>query len=293
MLHILLLLLKIIGIMVLIILGVLVLSVCVVLFVPLRYQGEAVIKDGLESLKAHLKFSWFLHLVSGYIIYENKKMDWRVRVLWKKVNTGEEEEKREKPQEIKENKKKHEVMTEEATSKIEETADTIVGEVDKLEEITPNKKVSSKKESQKKHRFFDKIKYTIRTICDKIKAFIIKKEKIEEFLTNEIHRVSWNRVLQEITRFLRYIRPKKLVLNLHFGFEDPSVTGKVLGGLSMLYPFYGKHIDITPDFERKVLEGDAFLKGTVRGMHALVIVWNLIFDKNIRRTYKEIQKWKG
>ena len=132
MLHILLLLLKIIGIMVLIILGVLVLSVCVVLFVPLRYQGEAVIKDGLESLKAHLKFSWFLHLVSGYIIYENKKMDWRVRVLWKKVNTGEEEEKREKPQEIKENKKKHEVMTEEATSKIEETADSIVGEVDKL-----------------------------------------------------------------------------------------------------------------------------------------------------------------
>ena len=68
MLHILLLLLKIIGIMVLIILGVLVLSVCVVLFVPLRYQGEAVIKDGLESLKAHLKFSWVLHLVSGNII---------------------------------------------------------------------------------------------------------------------------------------------------------------------------------------------------------------------------------
>ena len=293
MLHMLLLLLKIIGIILLIILGVVVLSICVILFVPLRYQGEAVVKDGMDSLKAHLKFSWFLHLVSGYIFYENKKMDWQVRVLWKKVNTGEKEEKRKKPQEIKDNKKKHEEKTEEATSKVEETADTVIDKVDKLEERTFNKKDSSQKESRKKHRFFDKIKYTIRSICDKIKLWIQNVEKWEAFISNEIHKASWNRVLQEVTRFLRYIRPKKLVLNLHFGFEDPSLTGKVLGGLSMLYPFYGKHIDITPDFERKVLEGDAFLKGTVRGMHALVIVWNLIFDKNIRRTYKEIQKWKG
>ena len=275
MLHILLLLLKIIGIIVLIILGILVLSVCVTLFVPLRYQGEAVIEDGWDSLKAHLKFSWFLHLVSGYIIYENQKMDWQVRVLWKKVNTGEEEEKRKKPREIKENKKKYEAKTEEATSKVEEAEDAIIDKVDK------------------KCKFFEKIKYTIRNICDKIKSWIQNIEKWEAFITDEIHRASWNRVLQEITRFLRYIRPKKLVLNLHFGFEDPSLTGKVLGGLSMLYPFYGKHIDITPDFERKVLEGDVFLKGTIRGMHALIIVWNLIFDKNIRRTYKEIQKWKG
>ncbi len=292
MLHMLLLLLKIIGIIVLMILGILVLSVFVVLFVPLRYQGDAVLKDGIGSLKAHLKFSWFLHLVSGRIIYENKKMDWQVRVLWKKVNTGEEEPTK-TPQRNKKNEKKQEAKTEEATSKVEEAADTMIDKVDKLEEITSNKKNSSKKECQKKHRFFDKIKYTIRNICDKIKLWIQNIEKWEAFITNEIHRASWNRVLQEITRFLRYIRPKKLVLNLHFGFEDPSLTGKVLGGLSMLYPFYGKHIDITPDFEKKVLEGDVFLKGTVRGMHALVIVWNLIFDKNIRTTYKEIQKWKG
>ena len=73
MLHILWMLLKIIGIILLIILGVLVLSVCVVLFVPLRYHGKAEAKGTLDSVKAHLKFSWLLHLVSGYVTYENRE----------------------------------------------------------------------------------------------------------------------------------------------------------------------------------------------------------------------------
>ena len=49
---------------------------------------------------------------------------------------------------------------------------------------------------------------------------------------------------------------------------------------------------VRPDFEEKILEGDAYIKGTVRGLRLFVLICNLIFDKNIKTTYKAIKNWK-
>lgn len=312
MLHILWMLLKIIGIILLIILGVLVLSVCVVLFVPLRYHGKAETMGTLDSIKAHLKFSWLLHLVSGYVTYENKETKWQVRILWKKLNV----EKKDSPEAASsENVSEAELpeederdIGEDASGKLntksnvsleDETPENEIMETEPMQEEpeggTPNrknKKTSSKKTKKQKKNIFEKIKYTFRDFCDKIKALIKKKEKLQEFLTNEIHQSSWRRLKQEIWKLLKFLKPKKLVLNLHFGFEDPSVTGKVLAALSMLYPFYLDHINIEPEFDEKIFEGDAYIKGTVRGLHLLIVICNLFFDKNIKTTYKAIKNWK-
>lgn len=288
MLHILWMLLKIIGIILLIILGVLVLSVCVVLFVPLRYHGKAEAKGTLDSVKAHLKFSWLLHLVSGYVTYENRETKWQVRILWKKLNV----EKKDSQEAVfsenvseDESSKELKTDTEKDKSKINES------EPDKLNKKT-NGKTSSKKSEKQKKNIFEKIKYTFRDFCDKIKALIKKKEKLQEFLTNEIHQSTWRKLKQEIWKLFKFLKPKKLVLNLHFGFADPSVTGKVLAALSMLYPFYLDHINLEPEFDEKILEGDAYIKGTVRGLHLLIVICNLFFDKNIKTTYKAIKNWK-
>lgn len=266
MLHILLTLLKIIGIILLVILGILVLSVCVVLFAPFRYHGKASVSGSVESIKAHVKLSWFLHLISGYAIYEENKLDWQVRILWRKLN----KEKQKLPEELKEEEPKEETTKEEATKK-------------SIKKTAPKKK---------KQNIFEKIKYTFRTICDKIKLLIKKKEKLQEFLVDEIHRSAWKSLIQEIVRLLRFIKPKNLILNLHFGFEDPALTGKLLAILSMLYPFYQDHINIEPEFEEQILEGNAFIKGHIRSLHLLIVFWNLFFDKNIKATYNEIQKWE-
>lgn len=288
MLHILWMLLKIIGIILLIILGVLVLSVCVVLFVPLRYHGKAEAKGTLDSVKAHLKFSWLLHLVSGYVTYENRETKWQVRILWKKLNV----EKKDSQEAVfsenvseDESSKELKTDTEKDKSKINES------EPDKLNKKT-NGKTSSKKSEKQKKNIFEKIKYTFRDFCDKIKALIKKKEKLQEFLTNEIHQSTWRKLKQEIWKLFKFLKPKKLVLNLHFGFANPSVTGKVLAALSMLYPFYLDHINLEPEFDEKILEGDAYIKGTVRGLHLLIVICNLFFDKNIKTTYKAIKNWK-
>ena len=301
MLHILLLLLKIIGIVLLVILGILVLALCVVFFVPLRYQGNASAEGSLESIKARFKFSWLFHLFSGYWIYEEQKLEWQVRILWKKLNHGDEKDDEEEncDKDAVEEKSKGD-----SESKDEKSGETELGRAESENTDSGNsesnvdkktrtlKTSASKKEKQKKINFIEKIKYTIQNFCDKIKLLIQKKEDLENFLKDEIHRSAWTRLKTEVFRMLRFLKPKKLQLNLHFGFEDPSVTGKTLAALSMLYPFYGDHVQIVPEFEKTIFEGDAYIKGKIHGFYAFRLAWSLFFDKNIQTTYKRISNWK-
>lgn len=288
MLHILLLLLKIIGIVLLVILGILVLALCIALFVPLRYQGKASAEGTAESIKVKLRFSWLFHLFAGYMVYEEQKMEWQVRILWRKLNRGDKAAEDDERETVKD-------AIEESESAKLENADSKNKE-SKAEKISrASNSVTSKQTEQKKQKkpnFIEKIKYTIRNFCDKIRLLIEKKEDLEKFLNDEIHRSAWTSLKTEVFRLLRFIKPRKLQLNLHFGFDDPSVTGKTLAALSMLYPFYGDHVRIVPDFENAIFEGEAFIKGKIHGVHAIRLAWSLFFDKNIQTTYKRITNWK-
>ncbi|MEE1314410.1 MAG: DUF2953 domain-containing protein [Faecalimonas sp.] len=293
MLHIVLLILKIIGIVLAALLGILLLAACIVLFQPLFYRAKAQVDGDIKSLRAEGKFSWLFSVFAGYFTYADGKLNWRVRVLWKKWSSEDEApekkvSKKEKPSEKK--------LTEEV-SKEDGTKDGVAEE--NFEEQEWKEPVTSKKKSKKSTKprkikaIWEKIKYTIQKICDMIKSCREKKERFTEFLADEVHRSSWGRLTQELFRFFRYVRPRKLHMKLRFGFDDPSTTGKTTAVLSMLYPFYGDNLQITPDFEQKILEGEAFLKGRIHGIHALIVAWNLFFDENIRKTYKDIQNWKS
>ncbi len=286
MLHILWLLLKIIGILLLVILGILVLLICSVCFVPIRYRGNASVSGDLSSLKAKFKFSWFLHLIVGYVIYEEKKTTWQVRIFWKRMNVAK--------------KVKPEKLSKETFDEDGEDGDEIFFEQDEVEQETGQDTQSgeqlgdAKTEKQKCifKRIYDKIHCTIRNIYDKIKSLIRQKRKLQKFLADETHKSAWKLLTKETGRLLKHIRPRQLRMYLHFGFEDPAVTGKTLAALSILYPFYFRSINIEPDFEKQIIEGDAFLKGYIRCVHLLVIFFHLFFDKNVQRTYKAIQNWK-
>ena len=59
----------------------------------------------------------------------------------------------------------------------------------------------------------------------------------------------------EIIRILKSIRPRKYKAELRFGFEDPSLTGELLGIIALLYPKLKDDVRVIPDFENKVFEG--------------------------------------
>ena len=79
MLHIILLILKIIGIIFLALLGLLLLVILAALFVPLRYRVKAAHGDGYLELDATA--SWLLHLLHARVTMENKKPHIRVRIF--------------------------------------------------------------------------------------------------------------------------------------------------------------------------------------------------------------------
>ena len=287
MLHILCILLKIIGILILVILGLFVLLTGIVLFVPIRYQIDAKGKGTLQSLEVRIKFSWFLHLLSGYVFYADNKPEWQVRTAWKKWNVVKLEKMTEteiKPQNVK--------KTEEPTEKKEEKQFEKV--VKQIETNQPKKQVKNKKKSfaEKCNKIFQKIKRTICNLCDKIKLLGDKKDRVLEFLQDELHQSAWKNAKREAVRLLKYLRPKKIKGRVHFGFSDPYLTGKTLAILSMWYPFYANTVSLEPDFEEAVLEGELSIKGCVRGFYFLFPVFNIIRSREIRQTYKHIREFQ-
>ena len=266
MLHILVLILKVIGIILAVILGILLLVIGIVLFVPIRYEASAKCDGTIESLRAKLKVTWLLHLLRADVLVKGKKLKWQVRAAWFKktsaLSFGKEKEgtANEETKTVEKADSKDEIHTEAAeiiTEKLEEPEAGV--KESRLEE--PAKEAADEAKEQKVEEPSRKSKKTKKTdtdntdkekkrsISDKIKDLLQKKDKITDFLTDKSHVRAFQKVKKALFIMLKRWKPKKINAKVHFGFEDPSVTGKVLAGLSIMYPFLGDTTEIIPDFE--------------------------------------------
>ena len=278
MLHILILILKIIGIILLAILGIVILLLGVVLFVPVSYCFEAETSSGLGNLTLHGKASWLLRTAYAYLDYSDKKWDWQVRVLWKKFHVEE------KP----DNTDAMDDMTLSVDVEPKNNQDTEY--VEQKAEPTQLPKKKLKKKKSKKPNIIKKIRYTIREICDKIKQIIEKKNRIVEYISDEIHQAAFGRVTKETIALIRRLRPKKVKGMVRFGLKEPYDTGRVLAVLSVLYPFYGENIKIYPEFEQEVLEGSVVIKGRAHLFPFVVTICKLFLDENVKTAYKNFRR---
>lgn len=289
MLHILFLILKIIGMILLAILGILILLLCTVFFVPANYFVQAKTEDGIKGLSFEAKAHWFLHLFTAYYIYKNKHSDWQVRIGWKTFNHKDHAE---STRSEKEDGNVLEEDIEPAERSDDSDGQTFEGKAETLEGDTETNTKTSDKEC-KKQSWFEKIKCTIIKICDKIKSLWETKEKVTSFLTDDIHVEAFKIVKKELEILARHLRPRRIRGFVRFGFEDPYRTGQVLAGLSILYPFYGENVDIYPDFEQEILEGDLYIKGHIRMVHLATLLWRLFFNHYVRKTYRDYKKIKS
>ena len=110
---------------------------------------------------------------------------------------------------------------------------------------------------------------------------------------DETHIQAFLRLKKELLFFIRKIKPDKINGYLRFGLEDPYNTGRVLAALSMLYPFYGEHFEVYPEFERVIIEGDIYFKGRIHLVHLLLALGRAYFDKNIKTAYENLKALKG
>ena len=92
MIHILFLILKIIGWILLFLLVILLLLILTILFYPVRYRFSAKGENTLDTLVAYGKVSWLFHLISGSASYEHGELKWKLRLAWKKFDSSKEEQ---------------------------------------------------------------------------------------------------------------------------------------------------------------------------------------------------------
>ena len=328
MLHIILFILKIIGFLILGILALLLLLTAVFLLAPFVYRAEFSADDSPESIRGSIRFHWLMHLISGHVSYEDGTFTWHIRAAWKKFGSEEDvraespperREKSERPehsehsgQSMQEQPAANETPPDTAQQHTEDVKKDLTDTDLKQPPQTENTKSGQNHRKYKKYsssgrkplkekitafyerlkKIPEKIKYTFRKICDKIKSLVKKKERLSAFLQNEVHKSAFSRLVREVRRLFHFLRPSEASVDLEFGFTDPAYTGYTLAGISMIYPLIGEYAQIRPDFEHKVLKGSIFVKGKIRMLYALIFAWNMLWDKNVRTTYRHIRRFK-
>ena len=309
MLHIIGLIFKFIGILILILLGIILLLIAGVLLIPVKYEISAMFPGKIEDIRADVKVSWIFHILRVRWKYENGSSDLSIKpqINLKKKKDGQADDidteealtmlSDDSGQIPEISEQMQETKREEEPAAVEEEKPVAGQAEDKPDEQAEPIQTEKEEEESKENKFVGilrmiiekakKIKFTFKTICDKIKMISEKKEKVLNFIDRDYFQQAFRRLKHEMIWVKRFLKPKNGRLSLHFGFEDPYYTGRALAFLSMIYPFVGDHMSIDPDFENPVLEGEFYLKGQIRMIYSLIFGLKLIIDKNVRRTFNE------
>lgn len=318
MLHIIFLILKIIGI----IIGLIVLLLLLLLFVPIRYKGDL---DYFDNGNGWVKIYWLLHLISVKLVIKQNQPQLVIKVLGipfgsrKKKKETEQfdfEMEPEVPPDQAEPARLPETVEEEAEIQHTETNPTIdpalekeemggLAEKEDAEEEVENttEKVSFWKKGFQAIRAFwnrivsipsklrtmwENLKTTLLSIWGKLTSSKQKLTEVKEILLEENSRMVYSFLKVRLVRVIRHIRPKKFQLYLHYGFEDPALTGEITGILAVFMGWYENAISLKPDFQQTVLEGSLKFKGRVR---IVVLLWEgirVVFHKPVRVMIKKI-----
>lgn len=291
--HILLFILKIIGMILGGILGILILLTLLVLLVPLRYRSEGSYY-GRPAFRVVV--SWLFHLFHVCVRYDENGFTFELRIFGRKM-FQKKEKKRKAIRRAKKESKKTAVKTAEETKLIskpaepvqkpEETVKPSKPKVLPKEEVLP---VEEKPSGLKRillliKGFIAKIKNTIKNIYVKLKGIRRSLRSFMEFLGNEENKEAFRLIKGQFFVILKHIKPRNFWLKLHFGFDDPANTGVVLGMLSVLYPIYQKNVSLIPEFENQIFEGEYKMRGRVRGIRILIVGIRLFRHKPSRKLF--------
>ena len=330
MLHIIIFILKIIGILLLVILGLILLLVSSVLFVPITYKVRAERKDGVIQVRAVA--GWMFRLLSVHYRLHTSQEPMQLlqgRILgipvWKPLEPKKEKpkkaekkskEKQSKPKqmEAKQLEQKAEVKSSDKAKerlKKDLTPGTAVATIPQPESEVSRQEQPQDKQAQTKpprQSILKKLLYAIRRIYGKITAIgrglfslVVKLLHMPEKASETIGMLTdfWNleenvKARESIWRELKFLwkhsRPRKADLTLHFGFEDPSWTGQCMGVLSILNVWYPGRIFLKPEFEQEIFEGTLYIKGHMMLAVPLLSIFRLWRDENVMKMYRRFRQ---
>jgi hypothetical protein len=267
-----------------------------------RRKEEETSKDGTGSLEQTLS-----EQTSQTVIIKTDDLTEKKAILTEKSVSEKREDGTEPKEtdqalytELKEGEAKEEIPKEEKHMEQDPNEGEDI-EKDSMEEVPGAEEAEAEHPSEEELNIVSRLLYRIkgifRGIRKKLKglsegikrgymALMNIKNKIslvKNFLREEENKAAFQITFGSLKRIFKHIRPRKLKSKVVFGTGDPCSTGQALGVVSILYGYYGEHVQIVPDFENKVFEGSHYARGRIRMGTLLIIVIKLLLDKRFNQ----------
>lgn len=317
MVHVLLIILKVLGITLLILLGLVLLLVILALAAPFCYSLEG---EYYGDPKAVGRVRWLCFVLDFKGVYGNSKFLYYLKSFGFTISTNDEADKH-----------YHKGLDDEA----EEETDTAAEDREAMfvpvklveddfndymkETQTPAQRQSLLQKIDDKVRqavewittIPMRIHYKISEILSRILDFLaniteninklIKKRddilekyaEVRQFLGEEETKKALRDCKKYFLKSWRHVRPRRFHGVVHFGMEDPAETGKVLGAVAMLFPVYRDRLVIAPDFEQKILEGEFYARGRIRIGFFMLLGIQMVLNRNLLGRIQKVRNIVG
>lgn len=311
-LHVLLMILKILGIVLASVLGLILLILLMVLLVPFRYRIEGHKKDDIFVLA---RLTWLFHLLNISFTYTGSKSPLaQVRIfgkifydstefpekeIKKEVREGSKEAEKKAAEQIPDSKKKKKTGKQISESKQgnaknvkstpEEKSENGINDKPKELDMTLPKSETEEYESyteQETKTFFTRIRDKLLSVIFApvrlVRTIRYKYRVLYDFIQLEENKTGIRLLLKSISGLLKHMRPRNTKGYLNYGTGDPSSTGYILAVLGIFYGKYGKSIRICPNFEEPEFECELIMKGRIISIVLIVLFIKLWFNKNFK-----------
>lgn len=314
--HVILLILKVLGITLLILLGIVLLLVLLLLLAPFHYTIDA---EYYGDVKAVGRIQWLCFVLDLKGVYGNNKFLYYLKSFGFMISTNDEEDKHYRA--ISDEEAESDKSSDKAKPSEAEKVPVKVVE-DEFETYEQEQEQKTKSEPQKKSIFMriyegiesglewvvtipmrvhDKISELMARILDffanlaeNMNKVIKKRDMILQKITGVrslLEKPYTKKVLKDgkvlLKKMWKHVRPRKLQGSIHFGLEDPATTGQLLGVVGMLYPVYRNHFVIAPDFEQQIFEGKIYAKGRVQIGRMTFLLLRFMLTRDF---FKTVQK---
>ena len=296
--------LKIIGIIILIIIGLLIFILGLMLLVPIRYRFEG---NYQETLDGEVYVRWAPAMLKASVYVQNNRPKYIVKLFGGVIMTNTDQKiswigrkffSFEEDTQTEEDDFQEEAEEKESFEKKSGTEKDLKEEISKEQFI--EKAVEENRKVEKKENIHTFILGKIRRILKKWKEkwniFLKGIKEIgdkKDALLKIYHSKRFDLAKQDIKAYLKkaflIIKPDKLEGFLHFGLEDPAITGKILGILAMILPLYQGFLTINPDFTKSCLDGTLKGKGKIFLFPIVKLAIKVILNKNLIKVTKKVQ----
>lgn len=296
----------------------------------LNYDAYIADNDG-KSNYCYIKLKWLLNIVSCKIDISLKGMDYDFRIFGFKSNLLDKYlfDKSDSKDENDASVENYKNKSDETSINSEETSKELLDEIEEIWEDLVSDEENEENEknvydnsftekglkgffSNLKHidfkrltfknfirelkKVFLRIIYTIRDIIKAIyksaKKICEKYNLIVDLWNKKSTQIAITRIKNYVGKLCRSILPKKKLINIDLGFEDPAYTGIALAFIGSLYGFIGETLKVNPNFEEKECRINCKLIGKMSVFSLGIIFIRIMKDKAIKRLISNIDKLK-